>query len=160
MVQETERPIFLTFVSCFGPELFVTPACLAQVQNRSCSSGGTRCFTLHRGWRIDLPTSMLSGCAFFSVSSNSSKISLEQQGKSRSEITYSRKLLHNTALRESATGLNPRTQRHGLWQRKVSYLAFLSKAPWIPKHSFSFITMTKIAGKPRRTVTREKVSPG
>lgn len=47
--KQIERPIFLPFVSCFGPELFVTPVCLAQVQNLPCSSGGTRCFTLHRG---------------------------------------------------------------------------------------------------------------
>lgn len=110
MVQQTERPIFLPFVSCFGPELFVTPACLAQVQNLPCSSGGTRCFTLHRGWRTDLPTSMLSGCAFFSVSSNSSKISLEQKERPTVKLLYNNKPLHKIALRESATRFTPQTQ--------------------------------------------------
>lgn len=78
-------PYFYLLLLVLALSCLLTPVWLAQVQNLPCSSGGTRCFTLHRGWRTDLPTSMLSGCAFFSVSSNSSKISLEQRGKTSSE---------------------------------------------------------------------------
>lgn len=136
MVQQTERPIFLPFVPCFGPELFVTPACLAQVQNLPCSSGGTRCFTLHRGWRTDLPTSMLSGCAFFSVSSNSSKISLEQRERPIVKLMYNNKPLHETALRESATGFNPQTQASWILPQKGVLSGISKQGSWNPAALF------------------------
>lgn len=134
MVQQTECPIFLPFVSCFGPELFVTPARLAQVQNLPCSSGGTRCFTLHRGWRTDLPTSMLSGCAFFSVSSNSSKISLEQRERPTVKLGYNNN--NKWDMRQpwgnQQLDLIHKLKHHESCHRKVSLSGISKQGSWNP----------------------------
>lgn len=153
--------VFLPCVCCFGPELFVTPARLAQVQDFLCSSRGTRCWTPHSGWRIDLPTSTLSGCALFSVSSNSSKISLKHRGRATVKLTYSKQLLRKAAPRESATGFNPQSSSvTALGRERCLIWHFSERLLESPSIFFPFVTMNKTTGKPQRTVTTVKVSAG
>lgn len=150
--------VSLPFVCWFGPELCVTPARLAQVQDPPCSSRGTRCWTPHSGWRIDLPTSMLSGCAFFSVSSNSSKISLEHRGRATVRLGYSEQLLRQTAPRESATGFHPQSSSvTALGGERCLIWYFSERLLESPSTLLSFITMNKTTGKPQRTGTVVKV---